>query len=74
MFCVIHNNINNCVLSAKSYSTKSPMEMLYIYAGCRATESSLQSGVSIFSCETVMVCLKEHVCAISAGNSAFEAF
>lgn len=30
-------------------AAKLPMEMLYIYAGCRATESSLQNEVSIFS-------------------------
>lgn len=44
-------------------AAKSPMKMLYIYAGCRAMESSLQDGVSIFSVR--------NICAISAGTGRF---
>lgn len=36
-------------VSSVPRAAKLPMKMLYIYAGCRAMESSLQNGVSIFS-------------------------
>lgn len=69
MFCMIHNKVD-FVFSVPT-AAKSPMKMLYIYADCRAKESSLQNGVS----ETVksLMCLEEHLCAFSAGTSALGA-
>lgn len=48
------------------------MKMLYIYAGCRAMESSLQGGQSTFSVNSKKfggVCLEEGLCGICADTS-----